>query len=149
MERRKNSSDQLDSWLPRGEAARRWLNVLLRGEMRLADLGELGPAEQVTVLLGRTKNGTLRQRKKAAVVLANLRGVPIRTIAACLSISPVSVRKYVRVFTASGLEALFGNGRQTDGRLADSETIRQASSLFSTSLRRRSASTEPLGEWPT
>jgi transposase len=91
-----------------------------------ADLGELGPAEQVTVLLGRTKNGTLRQRKKAAVVLANLRGVPIRTIAACLSISPVSVRKYVRVFTASGLEALFGNGRRTGGRLADSETIRQA-----------------------
>ena len=86
----------------------------------------MAPAEQVTVLLGRTKNGTLRQRKKAAVVLANLRGVPIRTIAACLSISPVSVRKYVRVFTASGLEALFGNGRQTDGRLADSETIRQA-----------------------
>ena len=65
----------------RGEAARGWLNVLLRGEMRLADLGELGPAEQVMVLLGRTKDGTFRQRKKAAVVLANLRGVPIRTIA--------------------------------------------------------------------
>jgi transposase len=110
----------------RGEAARGWLNVLLRGEMRLADLGELGPAEQVMVLLGRTKNGTFRQRKKAAVVLANLRGVPIRTIAVCLSVSPVSVRKYVRVFTASGLEVLFANGRRTGGRLADSETIRQA-----------------------
>jgi transposase len=75
--------------------------------MGLASLGDLGPADQLTFLLGRTKDGTLRQRKKAAAVLANLRGVPIRTIAESLSISRVSVRKYVRVFTAGGVEALF------------------------------------------
>jgi transposase len=109
----------------RGEAARRWLDVLLRGDMRLADLGELGPAEQLTILLERTKDGTLRQRKKAAVVLANLRRIPIRTIAACLSISPVSARKYIRVFAAGGVEALFANGRRIGGHLADNEAIRQ------------------------
>ena len=103
----------------RGEAARRWLDGLLRGEMRLASLGDLGPAELVTVLLGRTKDGTLRQRKKAAAVLANLRGVPIRTIAASLSITRVSVRKYVRVFAAGGVEALFANGRRIGERRAD------------------------------
>ena len=110
----------------RGEAARRWLDGLLRGEMRLASLGDLGPAELVTVLLGRTKDGTLRQRKKAAAVLANLRGVPIRTIAASLSITRVSVRKYVRVFAAGGVEALFANGRRIGGRRADNQATRRA-----------------------
>jgi transposase len=110
----------------RGEAARRWLDGLLRGEMPLPSLGDIGPAEGLTVLLGRTKDGTLRQRKKAAAVLADLRGVPIRTIAASLSISRVSVRKYVRVFTAGGVEALFANGRRIGGRLADNEATRQA-----------------------
>jgi transposase len=94
--------------------------------MRLASLGDLGPADRLTFLLGRTKDGTLRQRKKAAAVLANLRGVPIRTIAASLSISPVSVRKYVRVFTAGGVEALFTNGRRIGARRADNESTRQA-----------------------
>lgn len=110
----------------RGEAARRWLDGLLRGEMPVASLGDIRPAEGLTVLLGRTKDGTLRQRKKAAAVLADLRGVPIRTIAASLSISRVSVRKYVRVFTAGGVEALFANGRRIGGRLADNEATRQA-----------------------
>src|ERR1700730_766595 len=109
----------------RGEAARRWLDGLLRGEMRLASLGDLGAAEQLTVLLGRTKDGTLRQRKRATAVLANLRGVPIRTIAAHLSINPASVRKYVGVFTAGGVEALFTNGRRIGGRRADNEATRQ------------------------
>ena len=110
----------------RGDAARRWLDGLLRGEMRLASLGDLGPAELVTVLLGRTKDGTLRQRKKAAAVLANLRGVPIRTIAVSLSITRVSVRKYVRVFAAGGVEALFANGRRIGGRRADNQATRRA-----------------------
>jgi transposase len=110
----------------RGEAARRWLDGLLRGEMPLPSLGDIGPAEGLTVLFGRTKNGTLRQRKKAVAVLADLRGVPIRTIAASLSISRVSVRKYVRVFTAGGVEALFANRRRIGGRLADNEATRQA-----------------------
>jgi transposase len=94
--------------------------------MPLPSLGDIGPAEGLIVLLGRTKDGTLRQRKKAAAVLADLRGVPIRTIAASLSISRVSVRKYVRVFTAGGVEALFANGRRIGGRLADNEATRQA-----------------------
>ena len=110
----------------KGENARRWLDSLLRGEVRLASLGDLGPAEQLTVLLGRAKDGTLRQRKKAAAVLAKLRGVPIRTIAASLAISRVSVRKYVRVFAVGGVEALFAGGRRIGGRRAENEATRQA-----------------------
>ena len=111
---------------PRGEAARRWLDGLLRGETRLAGLGDLGPSEGLTVLLGHTKDGTLRQRKKAAAVLANLRGIPIRTITASLSISRGSVRRYVRVFATGGVEALFAKGRRIGGRRADNEATRRA-----------------------
>jgi transposase len=110
----------------RGDAARRWLDRLLRGEIRLADLRDLGPAGRLTVLLERTRNGTLRQRKKAAAVLANLRGIPIRTVATSLSITRVSARKYVRIFTAGGVEALFANGRRNSGRRVDDQATRQA-----------------------
>jgi hypothetical protein len=129
----------------KGGAARSWLDCLLRGEMQIASLGDLGPAEQLTVLRGRVKDGTLRQRKKAAAILAKLRGVPLRTIAASLSISPVSVRKYVRVFAAGGVEALFASGTRIGRRRAEN----RRSSLFSTSRPLRSASIEPPGEWPT
>jgi transposase len=110
----------------KGNAARGWIDGLLRGEVRLVGLGDLGPAEQLTVLRGRARDGTLRQRKKAAAVLAKLRGVPIRTIAASLAISPVSVRKYVRVFAVGGVEALFASGRRIGGRRAENEATRQA-----------------------
>jgi len=109
----------------RGEAARRWLDGLLRGEMQLASVGDLGPAERSTVLLERIKDGTLRQRKKAAAVLANLRGVPIRTIATSLSISRVSARKYVRAFAIGGVEALFAARRRIGGRRAENEQVRK------------------------
>src|SRR5947208_5581132 len=43
----------------RGQAARRWLDGLLRGEMRLASVGCLGPPQLVSVLLVRTQYGCL------------------------------------------------------------------------------------------
>jgi transposase len=110
----------------KGEAAHGWIDGLLRGEMRLANLGDLGPAEQITVLCERAKDGTLRQRKKAVTALAKLRGIPIRTIAKSLSISPVSVRKYVRLFAAGGVETLFASGRRIGGRRAENQATRQA-----------------------
>ena len=110
----------------KGEAARSWLDCLLRGEMQIASLGDLGPAEQLTVLRGRVKDGTLRERKKAAAILAKLRGVPLRTIAASLSISPGSARKYVRVFAAGGVEALFASRTRIGRRRAENEATRQA-----------------------
>lgn len=109
----------------KGEAARSWLDCLLRGEMEIG-LGDLGPAEQLMVLRGRLKDGTLRQRKKAAAILAKLRGVPLRTIAASLSISPVSVRKYVRVLASGGAKALFASGTRIGRRRAENEATRQA-----------------------
>jgi transposase len=109
----------------RGGTIREWFDRLLRGEMRLTDLGDLGSIEGLPLLLGRINNGTLRQRKKAAAVVADKRGVPIRIIATSLSISRVSVRKYVRVFGIGGVNALFAGSRRAGGRRAENEQVRK------------------------
>jgi hypothetical protein len=61
------------------------------------------------------------------------KGPPFRTIGRGTgrlknggTLESVSVRKYVRVFTAGGVEALFANRRRIGGRLADNEATRQA-----------------------
>jgi transposase len=108
----------------RGGAVREWLDRLLRGEMRITNLGDLGRIEGLPLLIGRINNGTLRQRKKAAAVVAHRRGVPIRIIATSLSMTRVSVRKYVRVFAVGGVEALFAGNRRVGGRRAENEQLR-------------------------
>jgi transposase len=110
----------------RGETAREWLERLLRGEMRIAGLGDLGSVEGLPLLVAQINNGTLRQRKKAAAVLAYKRGIPIRTIAVSLPLSRISVRKYIRVFAAGGVEALFSSRRRLGGRRAENEQVRKA-----------------------
>lgn len=111
---------------PRGGTVRGWLDRLMRGEMRIADLGDLSSIEELPLLIARINDGTLRQRKKAAVVLAHKRGVPIRTIASCLSVSRVSVRKYVRLFTVGGVKALFVSKKRIGRRRAENEQVREA-----------------------
>jgi transposase len=113
----------------KGGTVREWLDRLLRGEMRIVDLGDLGGTDGtdgLPLLIARTNNGTLRQRKKAVAVLAHKRGIPIRTIAASLSLSRVSVRKYVRAFASGGVEALFASSRRIGGRRAENEQVRTA-----------------------
>lgn len=109
----------------RGGTVREWLDCLLRGEIQIAGLRDLGSIEGLPLLLARINDGTLRQRKKAAAVVAHKRGVPIRTIAAFLSISRVSVRRYVRVFAVCGAEALFASRRRIGGRRAENEQVRK------------------------
>jgi transposase len=117
-------SSRLGGTGARGGTVREWLDRLLHGEMHITDLGDLGSIEGLPLLIGRINNGTLRQRKKAAAVVADKRGVPIRMIATSLSISRVSVRKYVRVFGIGGVEALFVGNRRVGGRRAENEQVR-------------------------
>jgi transposase len=91
----------------RGVADRHWMDRLLRGATGITEIEDLGNAEMTALLLAQIKSGSLRERKKAVVVLAHRRGVSIRTIAGHLSISRVSARKYVRAFANGGLETLF------------------------------------------
>jgi transposase len=92
--------------------------------MRIADLSDLS-VEGLPLLVARLNNGTLRQRKKAATILAEKRGIPIRTISASLSVSHNSVRRYVRLFVDGGVEALFAAKRKSGGRLAENEQVRK------------------------
>jgi transposase len=133
----------------RGGTVRKWLDCLLRGEIQIAGLRDLGSIEGLPLLLARINDGTLRQRKKAAAVVAHKRGVPIRTIAAFLSISRVSVRRYVRVFAVGGAEALFASRRRIGGRRAENEQVRK--DVFGLLHEPPSASgiTEPPGGWAT
>lgn len=110
----------------RGTAAREWIDRLLRGEIRFETLGDLGSIDGLAVLLARARDGNLRQRKKAVAVLAAQRGISIHAIAASLSISRVSARKYVRVFATTGVEALFASKRSAFCRRAQDEPTRQA-----------------------
>lgn len=110
----------------RSVADRDWMNRLLRGAIRLTEIEDLGDAEVTALLLARIKSGPLRQRKKAVAVLAHRRGASIRTIAGHLSISRVSVRKYVRAFTDSGAETLFARRKRSGGRRAENEQIQKA-----------------------
>jgi transposase len=110
----------------RGGTAREWLDRLLREEMRIAGLGDLGSVEGLPLLMAQINTGTHRQRKKAAAVLAHKRGIPIRTIAASLPLSRLSVRKYIRVFAVGGPEALFASRRRLGGRRAENEQVRKA-----------------------
>jgi transposase len=104
---------------------RDWLDRLLRGEMRIADLSDLRSIEELPLLIAKINDGTLRQRKKAATILADKRGIPIRTIAASLSISRNSVRRYLRLFVDGGVEALFAGKKRSGGRLAENEQVRK------------------------
>jgi transposase len=69
--------------------------------------------------------GHFANGKKRPAIVANRRGIPIRIIATSLSISRVSVRKYVRMFTVGGVEALFASSRRIGGRRAENEQVRK------------------------
>jgi transposase len=103
-----------------------WMDRLLRGAMPISQIEILGDAAEIALLLVRTQSGPLRQWKKAVVVLAHRRGIPIRTIAWHLSISRVSVRKYIRAFADGGAESLFAGRKRSGGRRAENEQVRRA-----------------------
>ena len=107
-------------------ADRDWMDRLLRGAMQITEIEGLGKAEEIALLLVRIKSGPLRQRKKAVAVLAHRQGITIRTMAGHLSMSRVSVRKYIRAFAEGGAENLFATTKRIGGRRAENEQVRRA-----------------------
>jgi transposase len=110
----------------KGIADRDWMDRLLRGAIKNAEIEPLVDIKGIALLLGQIKSGPLYQQKRSVVVLAHKRGVGIRTIADHLSISRVSARKYIRAFSEGGAEALFARKKWVSGRLAENEEIRKA-----------------------
>lgn len=52
-------------------------------------------------------NGCLRDRKKAMAVIARLKGIPLHTIAKCLSLTPRTISRHSAQYASGGLEELF------------------------------------------
>ena len=126
---RLSSSDGLarpNSARTRAVIDREYLDRLLRGKAQIFDFGDPDRSEGLSLLWSRISNGSLRQRKKAIAIVARQRGISIRAIAGHLSMSRVSVRKYIRLFAIGGTQTLFAIGSRIERRRANNESVRNA-----------------------
>jgi hypothetical protein len=90
------------------QAAFEWMRAVLQKEVSPDALHrEIGDVPDVAALLGRLYDGRLSDRNRSMAVLANLRGLSIRTTCGFLGIDTKSCRKYVRTFENGGQAALF------------------------------------------
>jgi transposase len=105
------------------DAAQRWLTEMINGARSFERLeAELEDTSHLSELLNYLKNGRLRERKKAAVILGRKRGISNATIASALHCSRKTTRKYINVYREQGLLVLFGsNTPRSDIRNAHTE----------------------------
>lgn len=89
------------------QTARTWLLGLLQSEssaalieQEFADRGDLLPVAELLRL------GRLRERKRALVIFADLKGLRASLIAECLQLSPKTVKGYCTAFARDGCSAL-------------------------------------------
>jgi transposase len=91
------------------DAAQRWLTEITYGKRSFEILQtELDDSRHLSNLLHYLKNGRLRERKKAAVILGRKRGISNATIAVALHSSRKTTRKYFKIYREQGLSVLFG-----------------------------------------
>jgi transposase len=82
----------------------------------------LEDSRHISNLLHYLKNGRLRERKKAAVILGRRRGISNATIAAALHSSLKTTREYLTIYREYGLSVLFGSNKpRSDFRNAHTE----------------------------
>jgi transposase len=100
-------------------AARGWLAEITYG-WRPANLFETerGGRTELAALLDFVRNGILSQRKKAATILARKAGWPYATIATIIHAPRRYIRRYVKVYSESGLQGLFAPRRPSPSRVA-------------------------------
>ena len=88
------------------QAAAAWMMEVLHGDVPLGAIEEEFPSVVVSGLVGFSKTGRLRERKKALAVLGCLRGIGTAVIARCLQMSRRTVGRYVFRFANGGINAL-------------------------------------------
>jgi transposase len=101
---------QAQPHLPRSVvAAREWLAEITYG-WRPRKLFQTEPKDrrELGTLLDFARNGILRDRKKAATILARKAGWPNRTIAKILHAPLSYIMRYFKLYSQSGLKGLFG-----------------------------------------
>ncbi len=97
------------------EAAQGWLAEITHGTRSLEILQtELGASSDLATLLHHVKNGDLRERKKAATILARKRRIPHAIIAKILHASHRTTGRYFKIYSEAGPAALFLRQRKRD-----------------------------------
>jgi len=103
-----------------------WVRSLLQQEYDAETLHrDLGDVPEMGILLHHLYNGSLSNRNRSAVVLADQRGLSQRMICRFLAIDPRSCRKYLRTFEHGGAAALFARGTKSN-RKFDDEALKKA-----------------------
>lgn len=101
----------------------RWLTKIIRRIPSLETVeADLDNSDDLAELLHYAKNGRIRQRKKAIVVLARRRGISNHTIAGVLESSRNTIRQYFKTYCDKGPSVLFGpSSPRSEVRIGDAE----------------------------
>jgi transposase len=113
-------------------ATQEWLNEIINGARSFKILQtELHDSNHLATLLHHAKNGRIRERKKATVILARKRGISNTTIAKILHSSKTTTRQYFKVYHEDGPSGLFGlKTRLPRTRNGDTEKTRRILELL-------------------
>jgi transposase len=103
----------------------RWLSTLPHKKLRHDDLPQsLAKHPDFAILLERLQKGNPSDRKRALVIFADRYGLRGSLICKVVDISPVTYRRYIRIFEAGGAQALFAR-RVNPHRKFDNEAIQR------------------------
>jgi len=103
-----------------------WISSLLHGNPRQeCTANTLADSADLPILLDRLQNGSLLERKRSIVILANHRGMRGSSICRLLKFSRQAYRHCLRVFDQGGAKALFAR-RVNRHRKFDNDEIKNA-----------------------
>jgi transposase len=98
---------------PTDAGAPEWIHKLLVSSELPSDVPTfIRDPELLNRLSHKLRFGSSSDRKKAATILAQLKGIRIHIVAECLTITPHTIMRYENLFTTGGTDALFA-GRKS------------------------------------
>src|SRR5262249_14231725 len=103
-----------------------WLRQVQQGKVSDAVIGqEFKNGADLYLALRHLRHGRLTERRRAVVVLASYRGIPMSTTRRFLGVSKQFVRRYSDVLRSDGVEAVFALHRKSIRKI-DNEDLRRA-----------------------
>ncbi len=107
-------------------AAQQWIADISHGSRALQVLNtEIDDRSDLDVLINHVRNGRIRERKKAATIIARKRGIPNTFISVILHSGRKTLRHYFKLYSEGGPSALFdSNAQQSTTQDTDTERTR-------------------------
>ena len=103
-----------------------WFSLIFDGNAKQEDIATtLVDSPDLPILLDRLQNGSLLERKRSIVILANRRGIRGSSICRLLKFSPQAYRRCLQVFDQGGAKALFAR-KINPHRKFDNEEVKKA-----------------------